>query len=425
MTDRKRIAPGTEASDTSEQVAGPSVAAAPEGDGPAAALEDPLAQKIPWPLRLFGVLVVLGGVVLTLGLALLVVSVVLLALDGFFEEEGYEVQTIVLLALEIALQLVLGVLYFSIGIGLLRNKRRHTVGAARAAMTILVLSLLVNLMVSGLSPNMISTVVLICVLVALQVYLDPTLVEERRLNRKLRKLDERAAEEARLEHLRLYRGKAPYKLNFFNLFWTFVVCSIIGLVIETVFHLVTVGDYQDRAGLLFGPFSPIYGIGAVLMTLALNGIRDKNPLLIFLLSAVIGGAFEYFVSWFMQFAFGITAWDYTGTFLSIDGRTNGLFMACWGLLGVIWVKLLMPAIFKLIYLVPWNWRYTVTSVATALMIVDCTMTLQALNCWYERESGQPVETRLQQFYADNFGDEYMANRFQTMTMDTDSTTRVR
>ncbi len=37
----------------------------------------------------------------------------------------------------------------------------------------------------------------------------------------------------------------------------------------------------------------------------------------------------------MEAAFGITAWDYTGRWLSIDGRTSGQFMFFWGLIGVV------------------------------------------------------------------------------------------
>ncbi len=45
--------------------------------------------------------------------------------------------------------------------------------------------------------------------------------------------------------------------------------------------VVEPGVYQDRAGLLYGPFSPIYGIGAVLMTIALNRFHKANFLVIF------------------------------------------------------------------------------------------------------------------------------------------------
>ena len=198
-------------------------------------------------------------------------------------------------------------------------------------------------------------------------------------------------------------------------------------MIETAYHFLVVnpGHYQDRAGLLFGPFSPIYGFGAVLMTVALNRFHDKNVVLIFLVSAVIGGAFEYLTSWFMQFAFGIVAWDYSGTFLSIDGRTNGMFMAMWGVLGVVWIKLLLPWMLKLVNLIPWNWRYAVTTVCAALMIVDGAMTLLSLDCWYQREAGKPPETAVAHFFAEHFDNQCMENRFQSMSIDPGNATRAK
>ena len=58
------------------------------------------------------------------------------------------------------------------------------------------------------------------------------------------------------------------------------------------------------------------------------------------------------------------------------------------------------------------------------MLIDCGMTLQSLDCWYQREAGHPIEGSVEQFYSEHFDDAYMAHRFQTMTMNPDATTRV-
>lgn len=78
-------------------------------------------------------------------------------------------------------------------------------------------------------------------------------------------------------------GEGYIKLNYFNLFWVFFVCCVLGLILEDIWHM-TVDDpgvYQNRAGMLFGPFSPIYGFGAVLMTMVLNRFYKRTPSLSF------------------------------------------------------------------------------------------------------------------------------------------------
>ncbi len=262
------------------------------------------------------------------------------------------------------------------------------------------------------------------VLVALLTYIDPSLSQERELQRKLRDMNVRDDVESGALG-RDKSGKGFIRLDFFNLFWIFVLASFLGDMVETVYHVLVVdpGVYQDRAGLLFGPFSPIYGFGATLMTIALNRFHNAHLIVVFLVSAVIGGAFEYFASWFLQFAFGVCAWDYSGTFLSIGGRTNFMFMCFWGILGVLWVKLLLPVMLRVVNLIPWKWRYTITTIAAALYIADGAMTLVALDCWYGRLAGKPADNALAEFCAQHFDDAWMSERFQSMSIDPSNSTR--
>ena len=380
--------------------------------------------KIPLIMKIYGILCILQGAGVAVLSIILAVGLFVLR-DQILPQLNDTTLTLVIEAISFAVTQVTSVMLVIFGVLLLRNRQRHAAQWAYALIAATVVSLVLDMMLNGPSMDLLDNFIQIVILVAISVTVDPALTDERQLRRKLRRMELREdAEEGTLG--RDETGRGYITLDFFNLFWTFIVCCVLGLVIEVIYHMVFVepGVYQNRAGVLFGPFSPIYGFGAVLMTVALNRFWRANVVVIFLVSAVIGGAFEFFVSWFMETAFGITAWDYSGTFLSIDGRTNGMFMAMWGCLGVVWIKLCLPRMLKLINLIPWQLRYPVTVVCAALMVANGLMTLQALDFWYERESGQVPQTGVEQFYATHFGNEYMENRFQSMTINPESAARV-
>lgn len=387
-----------------------------------AAADDYQEKKFPLLIKIFGVLCIVLGAVLVPLLVLIGIALVYLLMSGEYGS-GTSTATLVIRLCEFGISTVMSVMFFILGVRLLRNHRHKTATIAYTMAGIEVLDLLCVVMLYGLDVRLIDPLVTLVFLVILSSRADPSLAQERELQRHLRDMETR--EQAQAGTLgRDETGKGYITLNFLNLFWIFTVCCILGLLIETVYHAVVFGGYQDRAGLLYGPFSPIYGFGGMLMTMALNRFHDKNLVLIFLVSAVIGGAFEYATSWFMQFSFGITAWDYTGTFLSIDGRTNGMFMAMWGVLGIVWIKMFLPLILDLVNRIPLNWRYSVTSICAALMILDGGLTLASLDCWYQRLVGTPPESALDYFCAEHYDNDFMQNRFQSMTIDPSAATRV-
>lgn len=56
----------------------------------------------------------------------------------------------------------------------------------------------------------------------------------------------------------------------------FVVGSMAGLLLEEIWMLITAGLTESRVGLVWGPFSPLYGAGAVLLTLISYQLRRRH-----------------------------------------------------------------------------------------------------------------------------------------------------
>ena len=382
-------------------------------------------RKIAFPFRVFGALCILLGICLIpidVGLIQGIINIVVSKDWSTFNQVTVENQGIVLNGIAAALYAIETALFAFFGIRLVMNKRRGAARLSQVLICVTIADILLTIMIHGFGTNVIYSGIVLIFLVIMNITLDPALREERILQRKLKALEDKADQEDGTLG-RDKTGEGFLKLDFFNIFWLFIIGCIAGLIFESLVCPFLNGRIENRSGLLWGPFSPIYGFGAVMMVIALNRFYDKNPLIIFVVSGIIGGAFEFFVSWFFQFSFGISAWDYSGEPFNIDGRTDLFHMVCWGFLGWFFIKGIVPQVLKLMNLIPWNWRYGLTAVCTALMIFNGAMTMLSFECWYSRVAGNPVTTPIEKFMEQNFDNDFMKGHFATMSIDPNRATR--
>ena len=113
----------------------------------------------------------------------------------------------------------------------------------------------------------------------------------------------------------------------------FIIYSILGYIIETLFGLVTKGVIESRQSFLYGPFCAIYGLGAVIMIGLLQYFK-KNNFTLFFGGFLIGSVVEYLVSLFGEMMLHVKWWDYSNMPLNINGRICVYFSIFWGILAI-------------------------------------------------------------------------------------------
>lgn len=205
-------------------------------------------------------------------------------------------------------------------------------------------------------------------------------------------------------------------INFRKLFWVFLIGSVFGVIYEElltiVWEYVTKGIFYwaPRRGVIWGPLSPIYGFGAVFMTLALVNKNDKWYVS-FLKTAFIGGTFEYLCSYFQEKFLKTVAWDYSGFFLDIGGRTTGVYMIIWGILGVLFVKYVYPLMSKLIESIPPKSGVIITNILVVLVSLDIVISWTAIGRQTLRKDGIPPYTFVGKYYDEHFNDEFLYRHF--------------
>lgn len=202
--------------------------------------------------------------------------------------------------------------------------------------------------------------------------------------------------------------------------WVFTLMSIAGLAFETIQHYIAFdGEWESRAGFIWGPFSPIYGSAAGLLTLlALHFDKNetRSALVVFGVAALVGGAVEYFASWAMESFWGIVAWSYLEIPGNFNGRTSIFHMIVWGFLGLVWVKAGWPFVKRALARVnTTGLAYRIVTWALfAFIVCDAVMTIAVMLRADARTHGIEATTPIEQMLDEYYPNEVLQARFENM-----------
>ena len=130
-------------------------------------------------------------------------------------------------------------------------------------------------------------------------------------------------------------------IAFFKYMLLFFFYSFGGWVIESTYCSVGEKRLINR-GFMTGPMCPIYGTGALVMTLFMYNPYKDRPLIVFILGMILCDIVEYLTSVIMEALFHARWWDYTYEFLNIKGRICLKHTLFWGIASVGFVYLIHP-----------------------------------------------------------------------------------
>lgn len=180
---------------------------------------------------------------------------------------------------------------------------------------------------------------------------------------------------------------ANKKLPIWRILAYFIIYSVAGFIIETIFGLVTKGVLESRKSFLYGPFCAIYGLGAVIIISFLHKYSKRYNVL-FIGGFILGSVVEYLISFLGEMLLHVKWWDYSGYPLNLNGRICVYFSLFWGFLSIYLIGSLNPKIDKFIdYMkekVSLKYLKIITISTFTFLVVDCIITGIAMNLFFAR-----------------------------------------
>lgn len=156
---------------------------------------------------------------------------------------------------------------------------------------------------------------------------------------------------------------------------TFLIYSILGYGLETVVAYFTKSHFES--GILYGPWTPVYGIGVVTIILLSNYLfynlhmpRIYETIIALIIITIILTAIEWLGGIMIETLFHKVFWDYSSHPFHIGKYISLPMSLAWGLGSIFLIYFVKPFLEPLIKQIP----ISITVIATVLFIIDFTLT---------------------------------------------------
>lgn len=158
----------------------------------------------------------------------------------------------------------------------------------------------------------------------------------------------------------------------------------------------------------------VWGLGAVILTVALSRVKRRNNISIFISGFFFGGVFEYLCSVFTEVFFGMKFWDYSYMPFNIDGRTNLLFMFFWGIVALVWFRFIYPPLSKTIEKIPPVTGTVLAFIITAFFICNGIVTSMVMIRTTGRKEQPVARNVIERFIDDEYPNDVVRKLWPNM-----------
>ncbi len=209
-------------------------------------------------------------------------------------------------------------------------------------------------------------------------------------------------------------GEKVGYLDPFALTIIFTIFSFLGFIFEGLWSVLSFGHWDSHSALVWGPFTIIYGFAVVGLLLLYPFFGKRRAVEQFLICFVLGSIFEFFASWFQEFAFGTRSWSYYHLPFNLEGRICLRMSLVWGVVGTVFLRIFADKIVHFAQKVNSRTMQNIGFLLFVFMICNFAVSIFATIRYSERHYGLVPDSAFEVLIDECFPDEKMRKIYYNM-----------